>query len=145
MPAPYKEISPEQMNDRAWAYIQECIASKKEVATNKGPVEIKERHLPTIAYFLKIWLPLHDYETYSRQHWYKIIEDPKHPLCDTIKSIDEIFIALATDIVANEGKGIFYAKNKLGMTDKIQEDGTKEITIKVKYDKRADGNTDPAA
>jgi hypothetical protein len=28
-----------------------------------------------------------------------------------------MFTALATDIVANEGKGIFYAKNKLGMTD----------------------------
>jgi hypothetical protein len=26
---------------------------------------------------------------------------------------------LAIDVVANEGKGIFYAKNKLGMTDRI--------------------------
>ena len=40
---------------------------------------------------------------------------------DTIKNIEEAFNALATDIVANEGKGIFYAKNKLGMTDQRKE------------------------
>ena len=40
---------------------------------------------------------------------------------DTIKRIDDLFQALATNIVANEGKGIFYAKNKLGMTDKQQQ------------------------
>jgi hypothetical protein len=40
----------------------------------------------------------------------------------TIKNIEGIFKALATDIVANEGKGIFYAKNRLGMTDKAQTD-----------------------
>jgi hypothetical protein len=28
-----------------------------------------------------------------------------------------MFTALASDIVANEGKGIFYAKNKLAMND----------------------------
>jgi hypothetical protein len=38
--------------------------------------------------------------------------------CDTIKTIEGLFKALATDIVANEGKGIFYAKNRLGMTDR---------------------------
>jgi hypothetical protein len=40
---------------------------------------------------------------------------------DTIKNIEGMFTALATDIVANEGKGIFYAKNKLGMTDRPNE------------------------
>ena len=32
---------------------------------------------------------------------------------DAIKKIDSMFKELATDIVANEGKGIFYAKNRL--------------------------------
>jgi hypothetical protein len=41
-------------------------------------------------------------------------------LSDTIKTIDNDFNALARDIVANEGKGIFYAKNKLGMHDRQQ-------------------------
>jgi hypothetical protein len=50
---------------------------------------------------------------------------------DTIKSIDALFTALATDIVANEGKGIFYAKNKLGMTDKQQVDGS--MTFKADF------------
>ena len=41
-----------------------------------------------------------------------------------LKKIDETFQALAADIVANEGKGIFYAKNKLGWTDKMQSEQT---------------------
>ena len=37
---------------------------------------------------------------------------------DNIKKIEWLFKALATDIVADERKGIFYAKNRLGMSDK---------------------------
>jgi hypothetical protein len=48
------------------------------------------------------------------------MKDETHPLSDTIKAIDNDFNALARDIVANEGKGIFYAKNKLGMHDRQQ-------------------------
>jgi hypothetical protein len=121
MGAPYKDISPDQMNERAWEYVNICIESTKEIATTAGVKKVKERHLPTIAYFLNIWLPMQDYETYSRAQFYNIIKDKDHPLFDTIKSIDEIFTSLATDIVANEGKGIFYAKNKLGMSDRVEQ------------------------
>jgi hypothetical protein len=38
----------------------------------------------------------------------------------TIKTISDEFDSLARDIVGNEGKGIFYAKNKLGMHDRQQ-------------------------
>jgi hypothetical protein len=48
------------------------------------------------------------------------MKDATHPLFDTIKIIDDLFNSLARDIVANEGKGIFYAKNKLGMHDRQQ-------------------------
>jgi uncharacterized protein YfaP (DUF2135 family) len=54
----------------------------------------------------------------KRAQFYIALRDEKHPLSDTIKSIDDDFKALAEDIVANEGKGIFYAKNRLGMHDK---------------------------
>jgi hypothetical protein len=47
-----------------------------------------------------------------------------------------MFRALATDIVANEGKGIFYAKNYLGMTDKVQTESTGVSEIKITYDNR---------
>jgi hypothetical protein len=40
---------------------------------------------------------------------------------------------LAVDVVANEGKGIFYAKNHLDMTDKV-ENNTNVNTITVKYE-----------
>lgn len=53
----------------------------------------------------------------------------EHPLCAIIKSIDDKFRSLATDIVANEGKGIFYAKNRLGMTDRQQIDTTANVNI----------------
>jgi hypothetical protein len=59
------------------------------------------------------------------------MKNKEHPLSNTIKSIDDQFNALATDIVANEGKGIFYAKNKLGMTDKQQLDGS--MTFKADF------------
>jgi hypothetical protein len=54
-----------------------------------------------------------------------------HPLSDTLKKIREYFDSVAEDIVANEGKGIFYAKNRLGMTDKVDSrtDNTNKITV----------------
>lgn len=127
----FRDIDPEALKLKAWEYINVCINSSKEVPTARGAVSIKERHLPTISYFLNIWLPLQDFEMYGRTNWYTAKNDTNHPLSNTIKLIDENFTALATDIVANEGKGIFYAKNKLGMTDKMQEDGKKEININV--------------
>jgi len=48
------------------------------------------------------------------------MKDDNHPLSDTIKKITEDFKALAISIVANEGKGIFYGKNFLGMHDRQQ-------------------------
>ena len=44
-----------------WAdkYIQECISHTKEVVSGSGKVvEVQDRHIPTIAYFLNIWLPM---------------------------------------------------------------------------------------
>ena len=58
------------------------------------------------------------------------MKDKEHPLSDTIKSIDETFNALATDIVANEGRDI-YAKNKLGMSDTVE---AKNENTNLNYD-----------
>lgn len=104
----------------AEAYCDHCIASTKEVATPKGPVSVKERHLPTVSYFLSHWLRQKHFDFYTRGNWYVAMKNADHPCFDTIKRIDSMFNALATDIVANEGKGIFYAKNKLGMTDRVE-------------------------
>jgi len=63
-------------------------------------------------------------ETMSRQTWYvwlkndKCDSEDKQIKSDTIKRITAKFNSLARDIVANEGKGIFYAKNALNMHDK---------------------------
>jgi hypothetical protein len=104
----------------AYRYCDYCIASTKEIATNSGVKQVRERHIPTVSYFLLHWLRREHFDFYCRDNWYHAMKDEKHPLSDTIKSIDDIFNSLARDIVANEGKGIFYAKNKLGMHDRQQ-------------------------
>ena len=114
-----------------WAnkYIDYCLESTKEVATGAGVRIIKERHLPTISYFLLIWLPRQGAEFYKRSHWYNIMKNSDHPLHKEVNQIDEMFRALAADIVANEGKGIFYAKNLLGWTDRAKNEEKQEIII----------------
>ena len=108
----------------AHKYIDVCLDHEKEVVSGSGKlVKQKERHIPTIAFFLNIWLPKQIQETISRETFYAWMREENTHKSDTIKKIDELFNSLAADIVANEGKGIFYAKNKLGMTDKQQVDG----------------------
>jgi hypothetical protein len=105
-----------------WAnrYIDICLNHSKEVATGSGKiVNQKERHIPTIAFFLNIWMPRNCGDTLVRNTYYDWLKGDCELKKDTIKKIDDTFKALAGDIVANEGKGIFYAKNKLGWTDKV--------------------------
>ena len=94
-------------------------------------VKQKERHIPTIAYFLNIWLPMNKGESIHKDTYYTWLLSEDSKKSDSIKKVDALFTALATDIVANEGKGIFYAKNKLGMTDKQQLDGN--MTFKADF------------
>lgn len=111
--------------DYANEYITHCLSHTKEVATGSGKiVKIEDRHIPTIAYFLNIWLPLLKLDTINRDTYYTWRKGDCELKSDTIKKIDDTFQSLAADIVANEGKGIFYAKNKLGWTDKIQNENT---------------------
>jgi hypothetical protein len=124
----------EKLAEYAWVYIQECEDATIEMATNKGIQKIKSRHIPTISYFLRIWLPRKGMDAPTRKTWYEWLkqkdEDGEpNEKSDTIKSIDDIFRALAEDIVATEGKGIFYAKNRLGMTDRQQVDTTANVNI----------------
>lgn len=104
-----------------WAneYMTECISNTKQVVSGSGKVlEVRDRHIPTIDYFLNIWLPLLKMEKMSRETYYAWMKGDDQVKSDIIKRINDDFKALATDIVANEGKGIFYAKNRLGMHDK---------------------------
>ena len=108
-----------------WAtkYINHCLSHTKEVATGSGKiVKIEDRHIPTIAFFLHIWLPNQLNDTITRETYYAWLKGTDELKSDAIKKVDDKFKALAADIVANEGKGIFYAKNKLGWTDKQQQD-----------------------
>lgn len=111
------ELLPKYANE----YIDICLNHTKEVATGSGKiVEQKERHIPTISFFLNIWLPRNIGDTIVRNTYYDWLKGENKLKKDTIKIIDDLFLSLAGDIVANEGKGIFYAKNKLGWTDKSE-------------------------
>jgi hypothetical protein len=100
-------------------YLKECMSHTKEVVSGSGKVvEVMDRHIPTIEYFLNIWLPLLKLETIHKANYYRWLNSDDEDKRDAIKRINDNFKALAKDIVANEGKGIFYAKNALGMHDK---------------------------
>ena len=102
-------------------YIELCINHTKEVVSGSGKlVEQRERHIPTIAYFLHIWMPRNLNETITKSTYYEWLSGEDKAKSDCIKKVDDKFKALAGDIVANEQKGIFYAKNKLGWTDRQQ-------------------------
>lgn len=109
----------ESLPEYAEKYLRECLSHTKEIVSSSGKiVEVMDRHIPTIDYFLNIWLPLLKLETIHRKTYYEWLKSDDEQKSNTIKKIDDAFKALATDIVANEGKGIFYAKNRLGMHDK---------------------------
>jgi hypothetical protein len=116
----YSDEFIKHLEELAYIYIEECLSNTKEMISNRGDiVHISDRHIPTIDYFLRIWIPLVRKEkSIHRDTYYTWLNSDDKLKSDTIKKIDNVFKCLAKDIVANEGKGIFYAKNALGMHDK---------------------------
>lgn len=118
-----KRITPEELENLAYQYIDNCINFKKEHPTSSGKVvQVLDRKIPTIEYFLRIWIPKQGKPTICRKTYYNWLNGEDEIKLHTIKNIEGVFKALAVDIVANEGKGIFYAKNRLDMTDKTKND-----------------------
>ena len=115
----YSQEVIDQLEDLGWEYIQECLNNTKPHVAGSGKVvEVPDRHIPTIDYFLNIWIPLKlGMKLIHRRTWYDWLRENSDKSL-TIKNIDSEFISLGKNIVANEGKGIFYAKNKFGMHDK---------------------------
>jgi len=115
----------------AWLYIDECVNFRFEKLSNKGDiVKVNERKIPTIDYFINYWIPKNHIEldTIKRATYYNWIKDDKNKERQKlIKHIDDLFNSVGKDIVANEGRGIFYAKNKYGWTDKMQQDSNIKI------------------
>ena len=122
----------DKLPEYAEEYIKVCLDNTKEVVSGSGKlVNQRDRHIPTISFFLNIWLPMNKGESIHKDTYYTWLLSDDCKKSDSIKKVDSLFTALATDIVANEGKGIFYAKNKLGMTDKQQVDGS--MTFKADF------------
>ncbi len=141
MATPKTLITPYEIEQLAYTYIDECINNKTEKSTASGKVVlIKWRHLPTIDYFLRIWIVKKGKPTICRSTFYNWLNGGDEDKLNTMKNIQDLFSSLAVDIVANEGRGIFYAKNKLGMTDKTQIEQTEIKPITINLDSSINSN-----
>lgn len=111
-----------QLFTLAETYIDECLTNTTEEVSQGKVVKKLNRHIPTIDFFLRIWIPRNYDRSYTikRMTYYRWLNWDNTEKQRVIHAIDEAFKALARDIVANEGKGIFYAKNRLGMHDRQQ-------------------------
>lgn len=103
-------------------YIDECLEKTVQEVSQGKVVNKMNRHLPTVDFFLRIWIPRNysKKDTIKRASYYRWLRWDNTLKQRVIQEIDDNFKALAQDIVANEGKGIFYAKNRLGMHDRQQ-------------------------
>ena len=109
------------LKEYSFQYIDECEAKRKEQLSNKGElVKVEDRKMPTIDYFLMYWLPKNckKNKTISRSTYYRWVNWENTNKQKVIKEIDNLFKAIQIDIVANEGKGLAYIKNKYGWADK---------------------------
>lgn len=130
MATPKARLSLQHLEHLADIYINACMNYQKRHPTASGKIVLlRDRQIPTIDYFLRIWIPSIGEPTIARSTYYRWLNDNSNVAKqDTIKRIEGVFTALATDIVANEGKGIFYAKNRLGMTDRALDENRNEFT-----------------
>ena len=111
------QITHSELLEYAWDYIEYCENYTIEKMSASGRVvQIKERKIPVISYFLKVWLPMNKQATISRSTFYNWMSDDSN--LDT-KEVEGLFDSLTTDIIANalSTKGQFYSKNKLNWSD----------------------------
>lgn len=107
------------LEDLAWQYVNECLTNTKQHPTASGKVvNILDRKTPTVSYFLRYWIPAKGKPTIARSTWYEWLKHEEKS--DTIKKIKDLFDSIAIDIIANEGKSIFWAKNALGWSDQLK-------------------------
>jgi hypothetical protein len=117
----YQNLDSDKLLDLVAEYIIECENNKKEHVSVKGDVTlVKDRKVAGWKYFVGHWLINKGFDFYTRQYTYEIEKDDSHPLSDTIKKAKARLDSYSEDVVANEGKGIFWAKNRLAMHDRQQ-------------------------
>jgi hypothetical protein len=73
----YSQEVIDQLEDLGWEYIQECLNNTKPHVAGSGKVvEVPDRHIPTIDYFLNIWIPLKlDMKLIDRRTWYRWLRE----------------------------------------------------------------------
>jgi hypothetical protein len=90
------------LEELAHIYIEECLNHKKEMISNKGDIVlVLDRHIPTIDYFLRIWIPIvRKDKSIHRDTYYTWLNSDDQLKSDTIKKIDDLFKGLALTLLA---------------------------------------------
>lgn len=128
----HRDIDESKLLDLAAEYIIDCENNRNEQLSNKGEiVEVGKRKIADWKYFVSWWLVKKGFDFYTRQYSYDVEKDLSHPLSDTIKKIKAMMDGYSSDVVANEGTGIFWAKHRLGMSDKALDDSENQNQIKI--------------
>ena len=140
--------TPEKLWELFESYVQHEINNpmfKREYAGKDG--ETKDTPLAVPITFEGFECYLWDAGIISHLSDYSANKDGKYQAYSTI--ITRIRQNCFVQNFKGASVGLFNANiiaKKLGLVEKIQEDGTKEVTIKVKYEsKRIGGNAEPAA
>ena len=86
----YSDEFIKHLEELAHIYIEECMSHKKEMISNKGEIVlVLDRHIPTIDYFLRIWIPIVRKEkSIVRETYYTWLNSDDKLKSDTIKKID---------------------------------------------------------
>ncbi len=117
----HKKIDADELELLAAQFILECSNNKIEQLSNKGEiVEVAKRRIAAWKFFCSNWLPNKGFDFYTVEYSYEVDKDVNHPLSYTLKKVKAKIDGYSEDVVANEGTGIFWAKNRLGMHDRQQ-------------------------
>ena len=114
------KLTPTELENLAWLYVQDCENHTiQKIAPSGKVVNIIERKIPTVNYFLRIWIPAKGKPTISRTTYYRWLNSPDAETKVTLNAVEGLLEALATDVIANSSnnRGNFYARNKLGWRD----------------------------
>jgi hypothetical protein len=95
----HRDIDIEKLRQLAWKYIDECESATKQVVVNSGVHEVKDRLIPDVRHFLRIWIRKQDFEFYQKSQYYNAMSDENHQMSTPSKNIQDDFKALSIHIV----------------------------------------------
>ncbi len=135
-------VTPEELEQYFEQYkdwVKENPIKVQDYVGKDGTEVYRKKNRPLTFDGFEIWLR-HNSKIKCCQH---ILDNVKSAYNDFIEVSQYIKASVKADQIEGGMAGIYHhtiTARLNGLTEKIQEDGSKEVTIKVKYDRK--GNTD---